>query len=146
MKKNYKVKYFRKDFSGQDLSGQDLSSTEFTCCNFTDTNLANADCSNCDFTGCILIRTNCNRTNFANSCLACHFEPSDSFGITWTLDCSTFRGMTTTKLWWFSNLYFSMLIKPTIDDKDDTLRPELEKVFGSTRLERLKDLFKRRQF
>lgn len=141
----YKQRYFRKDFSGQNLSGQDLSHTEFTCCNFTDTNLSGANCSHCDFTGSMLKGTNCNRTNFAFSCLACHFEPSDSFGITWTLDCNTFTGMHTTKLWWFSNLYFSMLIKPDIDDKTDTLHNSLMLVFGADRFERLKSLFARRQ-
>lgn len=144
MKYKYKQTYFRKDFSGQDLSGQDLSSTQFTCCNFTDTNLSGADCSNCDFTGSLIVRTKCTNTNFANTCLACKFEPSDAFGITWTLNCRTFTGMSTSKLWWFSNLYFSMLMRPELDKGKD-LRDELKKVFGEDRLGRLKDLFRRRQ-
>lgn len=136
---------FRKDFSGQDLSGKDLSHTDFICCNFTDANLSDANCSYCDFTGSMLKHTRCANTDFSHTCLACHFEPIDAFGITWTLDCKTFTGMHTTKLWWFSNLYFSILIRPDIDDKEDALRKELEKVFGSEKLAKLKALFIRRQ-
>lgn len=140
----YKNRYFRKKFNGQSLVGQDLSHTEFTCCDFTDADLTDADCSYSDFTGSLLVRTKCTNTNFAHTKLACKFEPSDAFGITWTLECRTFSGMQTSKLWWFSMLYFAMLIKPELDKGID-LRDELKKVFGGDRFERLKNLFLTRQ-
>ncbi len=139
-----KKKFFSKDFSNQDLSGQDLSHSEFTCCNFRDTNLSNANCSYSDFTGSVLDRTKCTHTNFMKSRLACVFKPSDAYGMTLTLECSTFKGMIISKLWWYGYVYFAMLMKPEQDNGVD-LHDKIIQAFGTERYLKIKSLFARRE-
>lgn len=138
-------KFFRKDFSGQDLSGQDLSHSEFTCCNFTDTNLSNANCSYSDFTGSLLERTKCTHTNFMKSKLACAFRPSDAYGMTLTLECSTFKGMVISRLWWFGYMYFGLLMKPVEDASKEDLHLKVIEALGKERYLKLNRLFSTRE-
>lgn len=139
-----KQKFFRKDFSGQDLSGQDLSHSDFICCNFKDANLSNANCSFSDFTGSNLANTKCTHTNFMKSCLACHFYPSDAYGMTLTLECRTFKAMQISKMWWYGFIYFGMLMTPELDKGKDS-RDYIITAIGKERYLRLTALFRRRE-
>ena len=133
-------KFFRKDFSGQDLSGQDLSHSDFICCKFDDADLSRANCSHSNFTGASLRNTKCTFTDFAHSCLACVFEPSDAYGITLTMHCNTFDQMRISKMWWYGFMFFATMMKV---EKDPKLHTALKQFIGDDYYEKLQRLFKR---
>ncbi|MGI4815923.1 MAG: pentapeptide repeat-containing protein [Janthinobacterium lividum] len=140
-----KVKYFRKDFSEQDLSKQDLSNSDFICCNFNKTNLTDCDCTNSIFTGSTMKGTICLRTNFRNAKLDCIFHPSDCMGMTLTLSCRTFTGMSISKLWWYGFMYCAMLMKPEFEAGSKDPRDIIIALMGSEKYNKMKILFRDRQ-
>jgi hypothetical protein len=137
-------KEFRTDYSGQDLSGQDLSCTDFICCRFDQADLSDANCTGCDFTGSSMKGTKCTRTNFTNAKLACIFYPRDCYGMTLTLHCRTFTGMSISRMWWYGFLYCAMLMQPEFEEGKDP-RDTLIALMGSEKYLKIKSLFTRRQ-
>lgn len=139
-----KQKFFRSDFSGKDLRNVPMHHSEFVCCNFDDANMTDVDASYSQFVAGTMRKTKCTRTNFANSVLNILFEPSDAMGITLTLNCDTFKGMSVSKLWWFAWLYFAIQMKPESENEQDP-REALKTVIGAERFAHLDNVFKRRQ-
>jgi pentapeptide repeat protein len=137
-------KYFRRDFSGMDLKGVEMHHSQFTICNFRDADISGNDCSHSNFSGSDFTNIRCNMTNFAHSVLNCKFFPKDAFGITVTLECKNFRGMTVSKLWWQAWVYFALLMIPE-KDKGVELTDLLLQALGKDRYIRLKQIFDVRQ-
>lgn len=136
--------HFNKDFSKQDLSNWDLSHSEFICCTFDDADLSGVDASNSKFTAGSMMRTKCTNTNFANTRLATKFYPRDCYGMTLTLRCSTFKGMTISKMWWYGWLYFAMMMQPEQESGKDP-RDAVISAIGPARYLKLKGLFQARE-
>ena|SRR6201996_9868304 len=137
--------FFRKDFSGQDLSEQNLSHSTFTCCNFNKANLTKANCSYSDFTASTMIGTKCTYTDFSHTKLACVFRPMDAFGITWTMECRTFKGMTVNMLWWLCYIYFAIMMTPDKEKDGSDPRDKLITLMGKEKYLKLAAMFKARE-
>ena len=136
-------KHMMVDFSGQDLRGVAMDHAEFVCCKFTKTDLTDVDASNSIFAGGSMKDTKCTRTNFMNSRLMLYFAPSDCLGMTLTLSCHTFKGMTVSNLWWMGWLYFAHMMKPV--DSPERLRADLVSLIGEARFTKLDHLFRTRE-
>lgn len=137
-------KFFSKDFSGQDLRDNNLSNSEFVCCNFNNADLSNVDCSHSKFIAGSMVDTKCTNTNFAQTRLATKFYPRDAYGMTLTLQCSTFKGMTISKMWWFGWLYFALMMVPE-KERDVDLRDQVISAIGTKRYLQLQSLFRARE-
>lgn len=138
------VQIYNKDFRKQDLSNQDLSHSEFICCTFDDADLSNANASYSKFTAGSMVRTKCTNTNFANTRLATKFQPRDCYGMTLTLRCSTFKGMSISRMWWYGWLYFAMMMVPELENGKDP-RDAVISAIGTKRYLQLKGLFQARE-
>jgi uncharacterized protein YjbI with pentapeptide repeats len=134
-------KFFRRDFSGQDLRDASMHHSQFVCCNFDKADMTGVDASHSAFVGGTMRRTKCTHTNFAHSKLTTIFEPDDCLGMTITLECSTFRGITISDRWWDCWLYFAVMMTPNKVDR----REAVKAVIGEETYNRLDALFKRRQ-
>lgn len=137
-------KFFSKDFSKQDLKNADLSNSEFICCNFNDADLSGANASHSKFVAGSMLRTKCTNTNFANTKLATKFYPRDAYGMTLTLSCSTFKGMSISRMWWYGWLYFALMMDPEKELNKDP-RESLISAIGTERYLKLKNLFQARE-
>lgn len=134
-------RFYNTDFSGQDLSKLKLRNSLFYQCNFNEADLSDTDCEGSEFIGSTFKNTNCYRTNFRDAKLAASvFEPKDCFGMTLTLQCSTFRQMRTSPIWWHSWLFLATLMQPANLSTD-----ELIGVIGAEQYVRLKHLFGQRE-
>lgn len=133
-------KFFNKDFSKQDLRKVSMHHSEFVCCKFDDADMSNVDASYSKFVGGSMRRTKCTHTNFARTELNTFFEPSDCFGITLTLSCATFKGMTISRIWWYAWLYFACQMRPS---GPEDYRLQVKDIIGKEKYARLESLFKR---
>jgi hypothetical protein len=139
-----KQKFSFTNFEGQDLHGFDLSRSEFLYCNFTDCNLEEADCSFGNFSGSDFTGANLKYTNFARSNLQnINFYPRDAYGIIFSLECNTFKGMKISKLWWYGYKYFSLIMLPEKDKGSDPRDADIV-AMGSERYRSLCMMFERR--
>lgn len=133
-----------ESFEGQDLHKENLSCSTFINCSFVDCNLEDANCSHskflsCDFTGTIL-----RYTNFARSALTdSKFYPKDAYGVIFSLECKTFKGLRISKLWWFGYKYFSLIMEPEKDGGKDPRDADIG-AMGSDRYVKLCTMFERR--
>jgi len=145
LKSGMKQQFHFHSFEGQDLHGLDLSNSVFLHCSFKDCNLENANCSRgnfsgSDFTGAIL-----RYTNFAHSKLYdIMFYPKDAYGVIFSLECETFKGMKISRQWWYSYKYFSMIMKPELDHGNDPRDADIV-AMGSDKYRALCSMFERRQ-
>lgn len=140
------VEFKFHSFEGKDLSKQNLSNSKFIHCNFKDCNLFEADCSKSDFTGSDFTGANLRYTNFARSHLnAIKFYPKDAYGVIFSLDCDTFKNMNISKLWWFSYVYFALIMLPELDSGKD-LRDIVIGALGIERYTRLCAMFRTRSY
>lgn len=141
-----KNKFSFKSFEGQDLSRQDLSHSEYIHCNFTDCNLEEADCSFGNFTGSDFTGANLRYTNFARSKLHdAVMHPKDMYGVIFSMECSTFKGMKLSKLWWHAFLSFSLQQTPEFEHGKDP-RDAIIASLGSERYRSLCAIMERRGF
>lgn len=132
------------DFSGQDLTKNNLSYSKFIRCNFDRCNLEKVDCTHSIFSGSSFKDTNCRFTDFAHSDMQdTFFYPKDAYGVTFTMNCKTFKGMRMSKLWWFCFHYFTLMAIPELDKGKDP-RDKVILALGEERYRRLSQLFARR--
>jgi hypothetical protein len=138
-----------KRFQGADFSGVDLRAAKFRGSDCIECKFNNADLSNADFEGanCFgsdFTNAKCNRTNFKDCVLAgTAFYPSDTFGMTITMRCETFDGMKVSKIWWWSWLYFALMMIP-FKNEEENLHKVLISAMGTERYLRLRRLFPER--
>lgn len=140
------VAFEGRNFDGMNLRKRKMTHSRFINCSFDRCDMTEADCEWCDFTGSTFRQSVCYRTNFKDAKLAgTVFEPVDCYGMTLTLQCDTFRGLTISQQHWFSWLMFAMMMKPAENGpvKID-LWERLITTIGAERYVRLKDLFARR--
>lgn len=139
----------KRDFSGADLKEKCLKGSIFHDCNFDGADLSFADCSGCDFLGSTFRKTKCYKTNFKDSKLAATvFEPEDCFGMTITLQCSTFKNMRVSQLWWYGWLVFLSYMIPVSKsvEEEESIKSILVSAMGVERYVRLRAMFQRREF
>lgn len=137
-------KFLSKDFRNQDLRNVPMHHSEFVLCKFDNANMQDVDASYSLFSGGSMRGTNCNGTNFMKSELNLFFEPSDAMGMTLSLQCSTFKGMTISAIWWYGWLYFAYQMKPGLENPEE-LRDKLKQFIGNDRFQRLDNIFRRRR-
>lgn len=136
------ARFVGRDFSGQTLRSFNLSGSKFDKCNFDNADLSMANCSRSDFSGSTFRNTVCYRTDFSNAKLAATvFEPVDCFGMTITMECSSFLNMRVDDKWFYCWLLLGTLMLP----QKDELREMLMGVIGAERYVRLRQLFARRE-
>jgi hypothetical protein len=137
-------KFFNVDYSGKDLRAVDMSGSSFVCCNFDMADMTGVDASNSKFVGGTMRRTKCTRTNFMNTQLALRYDPSDCLGMTLTLSCSTFKGMSISEMWWYGWLYFAyqMVATPFVGRDSKQVMREF---IGEERFSKLDAMFNNRQ-
>lgn len=124
----------------------DLSHSVFKNCCFDGCDLSGAACEYSDFTGSSFRDSNLYRTSFKASKLACVvFEPKDAYGITFTLECSTFENMQISQLWWFAWVMFAAKMLPTVGPIRENLHDKLVGMIGAERYVKLIELFRRRE-
>lgn len=140
-------KYFGQDFSYQDLSKLRLRQSTFHRCNFDYANMTEADCEGSEFLGSTFRETNCYRTNFKDAKLAgTIFKPHDCFGMTLTLQCSTFKDIKISRLWWTVWLMFAGLMKPGDSVvEEEELQTSLVTAIGPERYIKMRSLLTKRE-
>lgn len=135
-----------KSFEGQDLRKENLSGNSYIRCNFTDCNLEEVDCSKSVFTGSDFTGANLRYTNFARSNMQdTIMYPKDMYGVIFSMECSTFKGMKLSKLWWHMFLGFSLQQIPEIENSKDPRDPIIASL-GSERYRGLCTLMERRGY
>lgn len=132
-----------QDFSGMYLRKADMRRAVFFNCNFDNADMTEADCTGSDFSGSTARGTNCYYTNFTRCKLPSVFEPKDAFGMTVTLECSTFTGVQVSQLYWYSWLMLLAQMTPATTPVKENLRDGLIALIGSTRYVKLLTLFRR---
>lgn len=137
-------RFYKHDFSGRDMRGFKFRGSDCIECTFAKSDLSNADFEGANCFGSDFTDSKCNRTNFKDAVLAgTKFHPSDCFGMTLSLRCETFEGMKVSRLWWWSWLYFALLMKPH-KNEEEGLHTLLINAIGTDRYIRLRRLFPER--
>jgi hypothetical protein len=132
-------------FEGQDLHSLDFRNCVFLNCSFKDCNLENADCSRSNFSGSDFTGAVLRYTNFAHSKLYnIKFFPKDAYGVIFSLECDTFKGMKISKQWWYGYKYFSQIMIPELDKGSDPRDADIA-AMGSEKYRALCSMFERRQ-
>ena len=141
-------KFYNVDFSEQDLKKMKLRQSTFHRCNFTGADLTETDCEGSEFLGSTFQDAVCTRTNFKDAKLAgTIFKPKECFGMTLTLQCSTFKDMKISTLWWRVWLMFAGLMKPGDSTaEEESLQNELVACIGPTRYVKLRHTMTKREF
>lgn len=135
-----------QSFKGKNFSKQDLSHSSFIRCDFTDCNLEEANCSYSVFTGSNFTDANLRYTNFARSNLQdTIMYPKDMYGVIFSMECSTFKGMKLSKLWWHTYLAFSLQQVPELENGKDP-RDGIIVSLGSERYRSLCTMMERRGY
>lgn len=109
-------------FDGLDLRGADFRMASVPFCSFRGTNLkyANFEGANCckaDFTNADLHRANFKDANLSNA----KWYAKDLFGVTLTMDCSSFTGLELDDGWWWGFVMYALLMKPPSEEARDRL-------------------------
>jgi hypothetical protein len=140
-------KFFNQDFSEQDLSKLRMKQSTFHRCNFDRADMSETDCEGSEFLGSSFKDTNCYRTNFKDAKLAgTIFKPHDCFGMTLTLQCSTFKDLRISALWWYVWLMFAGLMKPGDSVvEEEKLQTDLVTMIGPERYVKLRATLTKRE-
>jgi hypothetical protein len=105
-----------------------------------------ANCSFSIFSGSNFTGANLRYTNFARSNLQnVIFHPVDAYGVIFSMDCQTFKGMIISRLWWYSYKYFSLIQVPETEGGIDPRDADIA-AMGSERYRRLCKMFESRGF
>lgn len=140
-------KFYSEDFSMQDLRKVKLRQSTFHRCNFDGADMTEAECEGSEFSGSSFRNTNCYRTNFKDAKLgATIFEPKDCFGMTLTLQCSTFTNMKISTVWWMVWVMFASMMKPGRSvAEEEALQNQLITAVGSEQYVRLRSHLQKRE-
>jgi|HubBroStandDraft_5_1064220.scaffolds.fasta_scaffold01764_9 hypothetical protein len=110
------------DFSGRDLKGADFRGASVPWCNFSKCNLRYANFEHANCFGANYDEADLHRANFKNADISMAImTASDMFGVTITLECSSFKGVTLKDGWWYGFLFYALLMKPPSKEAEDKL-------------------------
>ena len=110
------------DFSGKNLQGADFRQASVPWCRFNNCNLRYANFEHANCYGANFDEADLHRANFKNADLSeAIMTASDMFGITITLECSSFKGLVLKPGWWYGFLMYALLMKPPSKEAEDKL-------------------------
>jgi hypothetical protein len=110
------------DFSGKNLQGADFRQASVPWCKFRNCNLRYANFEHANCFGADFDEADLHRANFKNADTSeAIMTASDMFGITITLECSSFKGLVLKPGWWYGFAFYLLLMKPPSKEAEDKL-------------------------
>jgi hypothetical protein len=117
-----KMKMQGYDFSGKDLHGADFREASVPWCRFNGCNLRNANFEHANCFGANFDEADLHRANFKNADISeAIMTASDMFGVTITLECSSFKGLVLKPGWWYGFAFYLLLMKPPSKEAEEGL-------------------------
>lgn len=131
------------DFTGKNLQGADFRGAsvpycKFNKCNLRFANFENANCYGAEFEDADAHRANFKDAQLSDSSIG---MASDLYGVTFTLECKSFQGITINSGWWHGWLFYGLLMKPPTQEDED----KLIQCLGIERYSVLRDQYARRR-
>jgi len=137
------MKFNGHDFSNLNLQGADFRNASVPWCKFDHCNLkyANFEYANCF--GSTFHEADLHRANFKNAdTSACDMSSvKDLFGVTVTLECSSFKGLKLSPGWWYGWGFYMLLMEPPTKEAED----KLIQFMGVERYRTLREQYARRR-
>lgn len=113
------------DLEKADFRGAAVPYASFKRCNLKFSNFEGANCTCADFTDANAHRMNLKDAQMCNA----KFLVKDAFGVTITMDCSSFMGLEVPDGFWWGFLFYGLLMKAP----SDQAREKLELCMGPER-------------
>lgn len=110
------------DFTGKNLQGADFRQASVPYAKFNNCNLRYANFEHANCFGANFDEADLHRANFKNADLSeAIMTASDMFGVTITLECSSFKGLVLKSGWYYGFAYYLLLMKPPSKEVEDGL-------------------------
>ncbi len=110
------------DFSGKNLQGADFRQASVAWCKFNKCNLRFANFEHANCYGANFDQADLHRANFKNADTSeAIMTASDMFGVTITLECSSFKGLKLSPGWWYGFIFYALLMEPPSKEEEDRL-------------------------
>jgi hypothetical protein len=131
------------DFSGLDWEKLDAKGLVAPYSNWSNTNVKFADFEGANLMFSKWPNSVIHRTNFkdAKLCDVDFSEAKDFFGVTLTMECTSFMGLKLAPGHWYGFLFYGLLMKPPTDE----LKEKLQIFFGAERYEVLRNTYANRR-
>jgi len=110
------------DFSGMELRSADFRGARLPFANFRSANLKYATFESASLHGADFTDANLHRASFKDADLSgTKMFAKDLYGVTITLQCTSFLGMEMDEGWWYGWLYYGLLMKPPSVEAEEKL-------------------------
>lgn len=126
-----------KNLQGADFRQASVPWCRFDGCNLRYANFEHANCYGTNFDEADLHRANFKNADISEAIMTA----SDMFGVTITLECSSFKGVVLKPGWWYGFLFYALLMKPPSQEEED----KLIQMMGVNRYTLLREQYARRR-
>lgn len=110
------------NFAGMELRSADFRNARMPFANFRGANLKFATFESASLHGADFTDANLHRVSFKDADTSCcKMRAKDLYGVTVTLQCTSFQGMELDEGWWYGWLFYGLLMKPPSQEAEERL-------------------------